>query len=328
MLAMQFNKPHQPLVEADVPMPAPQPTELLLKVLACGVCRTDLHIIDGELPNPKRNVIPGHEIVAVVEAKGSQASGPAVGTKVGVPWLGYTCGSCFYCLNDRENLCDNALFTGYTKDGGYAQYTTADSRFVFPLPESFDPISSAPLLCAGLIGWRSYRAAGEFTRLGIYGFGAAGHIIAQIACCQNKEVFAFTRADDQKGQKFARSLGAVWAGGSDERPPTELDAAIIFAPAGELIPQALRCVRKGGSVVSGGIHMSNIPQMPYDLLWGERSIKSVANLTRQDATSFMEQLKTCKVKTSTTTYPLAEANRALADLRHGRLEGAAVLSVV
>lgn len=325
MQAMQFEAAHRPLVQVDLPRPQFGANELLLKVIACGVCRTDLHLLDGELSHPKPHVIPGHEIVAVVEAKGAKSLGPPIGTRVGVPWLGYTCGTCFYCVHNMENLCDNALFTGYTRDGGYAQYVVADSRFVFELPDSLDPAKAAPLLCAGLIGWRSYCMTGDCARLGIYGFGAAGHIIAQVAVASGKEVFAFTRAGDSKGQEFAKSLGAAWAGGSDDKPPLELDAAIIFAPAGELVPAALKSVRKGGIVVLGGIHMSTIPSMPYELLWGERCLKSVANLTRQDAAGFFEQLNKCSVKTTTKSYPLLQANKALDDLRHGRFEGAAVL---
>jgi len=304
--------------------PAPGPGETRLKVLACGVCRTDLHVVDGELPDIRTPIIPGHEIVGEVEAVGEGAE-LEIGARVGVGWLARTCGVCRFCCSGRENLCDAPLFTGYTRDGGFATKTLADARFVYPLEAGPEPAGQAPLLCAGLIGWRSLVFAGEGERLGIYGFGAAGHIIAQVAKWQGRELFAFTRPGDAEGQAFARSLGADWAGGSDEAPPELLDAAIIYAPAGELVPAALRAVAKGGRVVCGGIHMSDIPSFPYAFLWGERQLVSVANLTRQDAHDFLEVAPKAGVRTEVTLYPLEDANEALSDLRSGRLVGAAVL---
>ncbi len=322
---MVLDRPQTPLVLRERSIPQPAAGEILIKIEACGVCRTDLHVVDGELPHPKLPIVPGHEIVGRVAALGAGVSGFRVGERVGVPWLGATCGVCPYCRSGRENLCDSPLFTGYTRDGGYATHTVADARFAFPLPEKLDAAEAAPLLCAGLIGWRSYRMAGEGATLGLYGFGAAAHILAQVAIWQGRRVYAFTRAGDMASQTFARSLGAVWAGGSGDTPPEQLDAAIIFAPAGELVPAALAAVKKGGRVVCGGIHMSDIPGFPYRLLWEERQLVSVANLTRRDAYEFLAVAPRAGIKTQVTRYPLSEANAALADLRAGRFEGAAVL---
>jgi propanol-preferring alcohol dehydrogenase len=292
---------------------------------ACGVCRTDLHVVDGELPDPVIPIIPGHEIVGRIDAIGAGVSGLHMGERVGIPWLGHTCGVCPYCRMQRENLCDHPLFTGFTRDGGYATAVVADARFAFPLGETGADIALAPLLCAGLIGWRSLVIAGEGKNIGLYGFGAAAHILAQVARFQGRKVFAFTRAGDVASQDFARSLGAVWAGGTEETPPEQLDAAIIFAPVGALVPPALRAVRKGGRVVCAGIHMSDIPAFPYSILWEERALLSVANLTRQDGIDFLSRVPAMGIVTKTTPYPLREANQALADLRAGRFEGAAVL---
>lgn len=325
MRAMVLERPGEPLVMRERPLPAPGPGEILIEVAACGVCRTDLHVVDGELAESKLPIVPGHEIVGRVAAIGAGVSGFATRERVGVPWLGYTCGVCPYCRSGRENLCDAPLFTGYTRDGGYATHTVADARFCFPLPAEGDDAALAPLLCAGLIGWRSYRMAGEGATLGLYGFGAAAHILAQVAVWQGRSVYAFTRAGDSAAQDFARSLGAVWAGGSDELPPEPLDAAILFAPVGALVPAALKAVKKGGRVVCGGIHMSDIPRFPYALLWEERQVLSVANLTREDAREFLGIAPRASVHTQVTRYPLARANEALADLREGRLQGAAVL---
>ena len=325
MRAMVLDRPQTPLVLRERSIPQPAAGEILIEIEACGVCRTDLHVVDGELPHPKLPIVPGHEIVGRVAALGAGVSGFRVGERVGVPWLGATCGVCPYCCSGRENLCDSPLFTGYTRDGGYATHTLADARFAFPLPEKLDAAEAAPLLCAGLIGWRSYRMAGEGATLGLYGFGAAAHILAQVAIWQGRRVYAFTRAGDVASQTFARSLGAVWAGGSGDTPPEQLDAAIIFAPAGELVPAALAVVKKGGRVVCGGIHMSDIPSFPYRLLWEERQLVSVANLTRRDAYEFLAVAPRAGIKTQVTRYPLSEANAALADLRAGRFEGAAVL---
>ena len=325
MRAMVLDRPQTPLVLRERSLPQPAAGEILIEIEACGVCRTDLHVVDGELPHPKLPIVPGHEIVGRVAALGAGVSGFRVGERVGVPWLGATCGVCPYCRSGRENLCDSPLFTGYTRDGGYATHTLADARFAFPLPEKLDAAEAAPLLCAGLIGWRSYRMAGEGATLGLYGFGAAAHILAQVAIWQGRRVYAFTRAGDVASQTFARSLGAVWAGGSADTPPEQLDAAIIFAPAGELVPAALAVVKKGGRVVCGGIHMSDIPSFPYRLLWEERQLVSVANLTRRDAYEFLAVAPRAGIKTQVTRYPLSEANAALADLRAGRFEGAAVL---
>ncbi len=327
MRAMVLQKPAVPLVLEEKPVPAPQAGQLLLKVLACGVCRTDLHVYDGELHNPKLPLVLGHEIVGRVEEIGHKVDGFRIGQRVGVPWLGSTDGSCKFCRSGRENLCDNPGFTGYTIDGGYAEYTVARADFCFPLPEGLSDVHAAPLLCAGLIGWRSYKMAGEAERLGFYGFGAAAHILIQIARHQGRKIYAFTRPGDNAGMEFARSLGAHWSGGSDESPPELLDAAIIFAPDGGLIPAALRCLEKGGTVVCGGIHMSDIPSFPYDILWQERVVRSVANLTRQDGRDFFSAVPAVGLKTSVTPYHLEQANQALEDLRHGRLKGAAVLTM-
>jgi len=331
MRAMMLDSPRSPLVLRERPLPVPRAGEILIAVAACGVCRTDLHVVDGELPDPKLPLVPGHEIVGRVAQIGEGVTGFATGQRIGVPWLGHTCGVCPYCSTDRENLCDTPLFTGYTRDGGYASHAVADAKFCFPLPEQADDAELAPLLCAGLIGWRSYRmaqggrAGSEGSALGLYGFGAAAHILAQVAIWQGRRVHAFTRAGDTAAQAFARSLGAVWAGDSQELPPEPLDAAIIFAPVGALVPLALKAVRKGGRVVCGGIHMSDIPGFPYALLWEERQLLSVANLTRADAREFLAIAPQAGVKTQVTRYPLAAANTALADLREGRLQGAAVL---
>ncbi|ALK10094.1 zinc-dependent alcohol dehydrogenase family protein [Blastochloris viridis] len=334
MHAMVLKRPGDGLVPHERPTPQPAPGEVLVEVAACGVCRTDLHIVDGELPDPALPLVPGHEVVGRVAALGAGVGGLALGAKVGVPWLGFTCGVCPYCASGRENLCDRPLFTGYTRDGGYASHAVADARYVVPLPEAEDDAHLAPWLCAGLIGWRAYRmatagmageGAAETRTLGLYGFGAAAHILAQIAHWQGRRVFAFTRPGDRAAQDFARRLGASWAGGSDEAPPEPLDAAIIFAPVGALVPAALKAVKKGGRVVCGGIHMSDVPSFPYRLLWQERQLVSVANLTREDARSFLEVAPRAGLTTAIVRYPLAQANQALADLREGRLEGAAVL---
>ncbi|HJS86842.1 MAG TPA: zinc-dependent alcohol dehydrogenase family protein [Acetobacteraceae bacterium] len=327
MRAMLFRRPGIALELADLPDPRPGPGEVLIQVHACAVCRTDLHVVDGELADPKRPLIPGHEIVGHVVAAGSGVTRFAPGDRVGVPWLGWTCGNCEYCRSGQENLCERARFTGYQIDGGYAEYTVADARYCFPIPASYSDVQAAPLLCAGLIGYRCLRMAGEGKRLGLYGFGAAAHIVAQVARHQGRVVFAFTRPGDAPAQGFARGLGAAWAGGSDEMPPEALDAAIIFAPVGALVPQALRAVRPGGVVVCGGIHMSDIPSFPYDWLWKERVIRSVANLNRQDAEAFLALAPAIPVQTETRTFPLGEANEALAALRGGTLTGAAVLVI-
>jgi propanol-preferring alcohol dehydrogenase len=309
----------------DIDRPNPAPGQVLIKVRACGVCRTDLHVVDGELPHPKLPLVPGHEIVGVVEAVGAGVVDLQVGERVGVPWLGFACGRCAMCLAGRENLCPDARFTGYQIDGGYAAYTVADARFVFRLPESYSDIEAAPLLCAGLIGYRAYRMAGDVRRIGLYGFGAAAHIIAQVAIHEGREVFAFTSPGDVAAQDFARRLGASWAGASTEAPPELLDAAIIFAPVGPLIPEALSRVAPAGVVVCAGIHMSDVPSFPYRLLWEERVVRSVANLTRLDAQEFLGLASRTPIRTHTEQYALADANRALANLRAGRVEGAAVL---
>ena len=327
MRAMLFEKAGQPLRKAELPMPKPGPGQVLIRVRACAVCRTDLHVVDGELTQPKLPLIPGHEIVGTVEEKGEGAERYEIGDRVGIPWLGWTCGECSYCLWGRENLCDRARFTGYTIDGGYADYTVADQRFCFPIPDSYGDAEAAPLLCAGLIGYRSLVKAGDGKRLGIYGFGAAAHIVAQVARYQNREIYGFTRPGDREAQKFAETLGAVWAGGSNELPPVKLDAAIIFAPVGELGPQALLAVGKGGIVVCGGIHMSDVPSFPYAILWEERSLCSVANLTRQDGEEFFALAPRVPVRTEVQTFPLEEANQTLARLRAGKIQGAAVLTV-
>jgi alcohol dehydrogenase, propanol-preferring len=328
MHAMVLDAPRAPLVMRALPLRRPAAAEIVVEVAACGVCRTDLHVVDGELPDAKLPIVPGHEIVGRVAALGEAVRGFTIGERIGVPWLGHTCGVCPYCRAGRENLCDRPLFTGYTRDGGYATHAFADARYCFPLPGGLDDAQAAPLLCAGLIGWRSYRLATdglEVGTLGLYGFGAAAHILAQVAVWQGRRVYAFTRRGDEAAQAFARSLGAVWAGGSDEMPPETLDAAIIFAPVGALVPSALKAVKKGGRVVCGGIHMSDIPSFPYRLLWEERQIASVANLTRADAREFLQIAPQAGIRPEVTRYPLAEANAALADLREGRLQGAAVL---
>jgi propanol-preferring alcohol dehydrogenase len=307
------------------PVPVPGPGQILVSVAACGVCRTDLHVVDGDLPDPKIPVVPGHEIVGRVTAIGDGVDGFAVGDRVGVPWLGYACGTCEYCLGERENLCRRARYTGYQIDGGYAEFTVADARFVFHLPDGYDDVHAAPLLCAGLIGYRAYRMAGDGTRLGLYGFGAAAHIIAQVAVQQGREVYAFVTPGDDEARRFALELGATWAGWSTEAPPAPLDAAILFAPVGRLVPEALSRTVPGGIVVCAGIHMSDIPSFPYRLLWEERVVRSVANLTRQDAREFLALAGTVPIRTHIRAYPLAEANRVLDDLRRGRLTGAAVL---
>jgi propanol-preferring alcohol dehydrogenase len=330
MRAMVLERPGSPLVMRERPLPVPATGELLIEVKACGVCRTDLHVVDGDLEHPALPIVPGHEIVGRVAAIGAGVQGFSVGERVGVPWLGATCGHCPYCLADSENLCDAPVFTGYTRDGGFASHTVADARYCFPLGEAGDDAEIAPWLCAGLIGWRSYRMAGEGKSgkdltLGLYGFGAAAHILAQVAIWQGRRVFAFSRKGDSAAQDFARSLGAVWVGSSDEMPPEPLDAAIIFAPVGALVPAALKAVKKGGRVVCGGIHMSDIPAFPYALLWGERHLMSVANLTRADAREFLSVAPKAGVQCAVTRYPLERANEALADLRDGKLQGAAVL---
>jgi alcohol dehydrogenase, propanol-preferring len=327
MRAMLFEKAGQPLRKAELPMPKPGPGQVLIRVRACAVCRTDLHVIDGELTQPKLPLIPGHEIVGIVEEKGEGADRFEIGDRVGIPWLGWTCGECSYCLWGRENLCDRARFTGYTIDGGYADYTVADQRFCFPIPDFYRDTEAAPLLCAGLIGYRSLVEAGDGKRLGIYGFGAAAHIVAQVARYQNREIYAFTRPGDKEAEQFALALGAAWAGGSNELPPVKLDAAIIFAPVGNLVPQALTAVGKGGTVVCGGIHMSDIPSFPYEILWEERALCSVANLTRQDGAEFFALAPRVPVRTEIQTFPLEEANEALARLRSGKIQGAAVLAL-
>jgi propanol-preferring alcohol dehydrogenase len=325
MHAMVLGAPRQPLRAADLPRPRPGPEQVLLRVHACGVCRTDLHVVDGELTEPKLPLVPGHEIVGTVVEAGERVERFAAGQRVGVPWLGWTCGTCRYCRSGRENLCDRARFTGYQLDGGYAEYTLADQRYAFALPAAYGDAEAAPLLCAGLIGYRSLVLAGDGRRLGLYGFGAAAHLIAQVARHQGREVYAFTRPGDTEGQQFARELGAVWAGGSSAPPPEELDAAILFAPVGALVPLALRAVAKGGVVVCAGIHMSDIPAFPYRLLWGERTVRSVANLTRRDGEEFLALAPQVPVRAAVETFPLAEANEALSRLRSGKVKGAAVL---
>ena len=325
MQAMVLKSVVEPLVRSEVPVPHPGASEVLVRVAACAVCRTDLHVVDGELPNPKLPLIPGHEIVGHIEELGEGVDGFRIGDRVGIPWLGWTCGECNFCRSGRENLCRRARFTGYTIDGGYAEHVAADARFCFRIPDSYDDVSATPLLCAGLIGYRSLRKAGDAKRLGLYGFGAAAHIVAQIARHQGRDVFAFTRPGDAEAQRFAVRLGAVWAGGSDETAPEKLDAAIIFAPIGALAPAALRAVDRGGIVVCGGIHMSDIPQFPYRDLWQERKICSVANLTRRDGEEFMELARRIPIRTETQTFPLEQANEALGKLRSGNLTGAAVL---
>jgi propanol-preferring alcohol dehydrogenase len=326
MRAMVLEAPGEPLICREIPLPKPSPGQILIKVHACGVCRTDLHVVDGELTDPKLPIIPGHEIVGTVVQAGTGVVSFRPGDRIGVPWLGFTCGECHFCRIGKENLCDRPKFTGYTLDGGYAEYTVADTRFSFSLPETYSSAAAAPLLCAGLIGYRSYRIAGEDAqRIGIYGFGGAAHIVAQIAVHQQKEVFAFTRPGDINAQRFALSLGAVWAGDSGEMPPKLLDASIIFAPVGSLVPAALRATIKGGIVVCGGIHMSDIPSFPYRILWEERTIRSVANLTRRDGEELLAIAPTVPIKTEVELFRLTDANDALSRLREGKIQGAAVL---
>ena len=327
MQAMLLDTPGNALRLGELPVPEPGPHQLLIRIRACGVCRTDLHVMDGELAEAKLPLVLGHEIVGLVEAMGAQVQGVAIGQRVGVPWLGHTCGSCRYCLSGRENLCDSARFTGYQIDGGYAQFTVADAQYCFALPEAYSDEQVAPLLCAGLIGYRALQAAGDAQRLGIYGFGAAAHIIAQVARWQGREIYAFTRPGDLAGQAFAEAMGAVWAGDSNMTPPVQLDAAILFAPVGALVPVALRAVGKGGTVVCAGIHMSDIPAFPYALLWGERQVRSVANLTRRDGEEFLALAAQVPVRTETHAYRMTQANEALHDLREGRISGAAVLMI-
>ena len=321
---MQLDRPGEPLRDVTHDIPDPRGIDLLIKVAACGVCRTDLHIVDGEI-HGQLPIVPGHEIVGHVLAAGAEAADFAIGDRVGVPWLGGTDGTCFYCRHGMENLCDGPTFTGFTRDGGYATHVLADSRFCLRIPDRYEDVEAAPLLCAGLIGYRALKLAGGAERIGFYGFGTAAHILAQVAKWQGRRVFAFTREGDERGQAFARALGCAWAGGSNEAPPEQLDAAIIFAPVGALVPQALAQVRKGGRVVCAGIHMSDIPSFPYELLWGERSLLSVANLTRTDGHEFMEVAAQAPIRTRTTAFALAKANEALAALRSGAIEGAAVL---
>lgn len=327
MRAMVLERPRAPLVARDIPDPAPGPGQVLLRVRACAVCRTDLHVIDGDLHDPKLPLVLGHEIVGAVAARGANATRFEIGTRVGVPWLGWTCGECIYCRSNRENLCIRARFTGYQIDGGYAECCVADERFCFALPDSYDDVHAAPLLCAGLIGYRALRAAGDAAALGMYGFGAAAHLIAQVAESQGRRVFAFTRPGDTAAQEFARQLGAEWAGGSDQSPPVELDAAILFAPVGALVPAALRAVAKGGTVVCAGIHMSDIPAFPYEILWGERVVRSVANLTRRDGEEFLALAPRIPVRTDVEPMPLDKANEAVQRFRAGQVHGAAVLTM-
>jgi propanol-preferring alcohol dehydrogenase len=327
MRAMVLDAAKRPLRPAQISDPSPKAGQILIGVRACGVCRTDLHIVDGELPKPKLPLVPGHQIVGIVKEIGEGVTAFSIGERVGVPWLGWTDGTCYYCIHGQENLCDNALYTGYQIDGGFAEMAVADERYCFHIPEDYPDLQAAPLLCAGLIGYRAYRMTGVAQTLGFYGFGASAHILAQVARHQGREVFAFTRPGDKGAQEFARKLGVAWTGGSDERAPKPLDAAIIFAPIGSLVPEALRAVRKGGVVVCAGIHMSNIPAFPYDILWEERAVRSVANLTRQDGLEFLELAPRVPVRTEVTTYPLERTNDALDDLRAGRFNGAAVVVV-
>lgn len=325
MRAMVLDALNQSLQQTDLPIPTPGSDQVLVRIHTCAVCRTDLHIVDGELAHPKLPLVPGHQIVGTVEAIGEQVERFAIGQRVGVPWLGWTCNHCHYCLTGRENLCDYAQFTGYQMNGGYAEYTVARQDFCFPIPSDYPDLQAAPLLCAGLIGYRSLKMTDQAERIGLYGFGAAAHIQTQVICYQNRKVFAFTRPGDIQGQQFARELGAVWAGGSDELPSEELDAAIIFAPIGKLVPAALRAVAKGGIVICAGIHMSDIPSFPYELLWGERILRSVTNLTRQDGEEFLALAPKVPIQTKVHPFPLIAANEALESLRQGKIQGAAVL---
>lgn len=325
MKAMVLRKPGSQLLEEEVPAPTPGPHQVLVRIHACGVCRTDLHVVDGELTQPKLPLIPGHEIVGTIISKGKKTDKFKIGDRVGIPWLGHTCGTCGFCKRKMENLCDSPEFTGYTIDGGFAEYTVSDERFCFSIPSSYSEPQAAPLLCAGLIGYRSLVMAGEGERIGLYGFGAAAHIIIQVAIHQGRTVYAFTRPSDKKGQKFALDLGAKWAGDSTTAPPEKMDAAIIFAPVGDLVPQALESVIKGGVVVCAGIHMSDIPKFPYRILWGERVVRSVANLTRKDGEAFMNIASKIKIHTSVREYPLHRANDAIQDVKSGKIKGAAVL---
>jgi propanol-preferring alcohol dehydrogenase len=327
MRAMVLDRPGLPLRQEERPLPEPKRGEVRVRVRTCGVCRTDLHVVDGELPDLRRPIVPGHQIVGIVDAVGGEVATLAIGQRVGVPWLGRTCGRCRFCLTDRENLCAEARFTGYTLDGGFAEYALAEARYCFPIPGDYPDLQAAPLLCAGLIGYRSLRLAGDAERLGLFGFGAAAHIVIQLARHEGRQVFAFTRPGDRVAQEFALSLGASWAGASGDTPPAPLDAAIIFAPAGELVPVALAAVDRGGTVVCGGIHMSDIPGFPYRLLWEERVVRSVANLTRRDAQEFLALAPQVPVRTEVESLPLAQANLALERLRSGRVRGALVLEV-
>ena len=327
MRAMLLDAAQQPLRPVDLPTPKPATGQVLIAVRTCAICRTDLHVVDGELPRPKRPLVPGHQIVGTIVQLGAGVHGFVVGDRVGVPWLGFTCGVCGYCTSGRENLCDEARFTGYQLDGGYAEQCVADARFCFHLPSGYDDVQAAPLLCAGAIGYRSLKLAGDGARIGLYGFGAAAHLIAQIARSQGREVFAFTRPGDDEGQRFARELGVTWAGGSNEAPPVSLDAALVFAPVGALVPAALLVVHKAGVVVCAGIHMSDIPQFPYRWLWGERMIRSVANLTREDAKDLLALAARVPLRVEATRYPLTQANQALASLRAGQLHGSGVLEI-
>jgi propanol-preferring alcohol dehydrogenase len=328
MRAMRLHAAHTPLRLESVAIPTPGPGQVLLRIHACAVCRTDLHVVDADLTEPKLPLVPGHEIIGTIAALGPSVDRFQLGQRIGVPWLGWTCGTCTFCLSGQENLCAAARFTGYQIDGGYADYTVADARFCFAIPDLYTDIEAAPLLCAGLIGYRALVMAGDARRLGLYGFGAAAHIIAQVARWQRRRLFAFTSPGDTEAQDFARSLGAEWAGGSDQKPPEPLDAAIIFAPVGSLVPAALRAIERGGTVVCAGIHMSPIPSFPYDILWGERVVRSVANLTRRDGEAFLALAPMVPVRTRPVPYRLEDANQALDDLRAGRLTGAAVLTVM
>jgi len=327
MRAMVLKSPEQKLSLSDMPIPIPNNNQVLVKISACGICRTDLHILDGELDEIKYPLIPGHQIIGRITEIGNSVSSVKVDQRVGIPWLGGSCGKCYYCKNNKENLCDNAIYTGYQINGGLAEYTVADANFCFPIPEKYPDIQAAPLLCAGLIGYRSYKMINEAKNIGFFGFGSAAHILIQLAAYENRNVYAFTRTGDSDNQNFAKKMGAYWVGDSDTKPPAELDAAIIFAPAGELIPVALKTVRKGGIVVCAGIHMSDIPSFAYSILWGERTVKSVANLTREDGEQFLKIAPEIPIKTEVTIYPLEDSNKALDDLRNGRIRGTAVVLI-